>query len=949
MLLEGERSLRLGSRALEILKVLVERAGVLVTKEEIVARVWPDTHVEEGNLRVHMAALRRALGDGQGENRYIATVPGRGYCFIAPVAPLDAPAPLGERIAVGDHVQHLPAPLTRMVGRADTVAALAAQLPARRFVTIVGPGGIGKTTVALAVANELAGSYKDGARFIDIAPIGDPLHVPSALAPALGVAIRSDNPVSDLVAFLKDKEMLLLLDSCEHVVEAAAALSEQIYNWAPDVHILVTSREPLRAEGERVQRLLPLGVPATSAKLTAAEALTFPSVQLFVERAAAAFDDFRLTDADAPIVANICSRLDGIPLAIELAAGYVGTFSVAEVAARLDDRFRLLTRGRRTALPRHQTLSATLDWSYQSLSESEQAILRRLAIFAGRFTLDAANAVTAGVDVAVPDVVDRVANLVSKSLVAADIGGKTVSYRLLETTRAYAQGKLVESGELQLFARRHAAYLRDLFRRAEIDWEKRSPAEWLAAYGDQIDNVRAALDWCFSSDGEPEISVALTIVAVPLWLQLSLIDECRGRVEQALATIHSRAGRDPRRDMQLSAALGATLVYTSMGPAGTTALSHALEIAEDLDDVDYKLRALWGLWIDDLNKGSFRSSLALAHRFHGAAASSVDPIDPLMGERMTGISLHFLGNQVEARQHIERMLSRYVTPIHASHIVRFQFDQRVVAHSFHARILWLLGFPDRARSIVDKTIDEALGIGHALSLCNALGQGACPITLLNGDLAAADRYTEMLLEHSARHAIGLWNSWALCFKGVISVRRGDTEEGLRALRAMLDEVPAIRSLPRYLPLLGELALAIGQAGDLSQALTIIDDAIERSEQNHEQWCLPELLRITGELILLHGGPGAQMSAEDHFQKSLDWANRQSTLSWSLRSATSLARLRRDQGRADDACEVLEPICGRFTEGFATADFMAAKELLDQMAPAIGSPPPSPTRAASSPS
>ena len=364
LLREGDTRVVLGSRAMEILIALVERAGELVSKEELIARVWPNTFVDETNLRVNVAGLRRALRDGQAGNRYIATDPGRGYRFVAPIS---VPQP-GTAIAqpAAPRIDNLPGTLTRVIGREPIVAALSAQLPQRRFITLVGPGGIGKTTVAIAVARSLAASYRDGVTFLDLAPIGDAKLLSSALATVLGLAIPSDNRMPGLLAHLRDRQMLLVLDSCEQVVEAAAALAEDVYAAAPGVHILATSQEPLRAAGERVHRLSPLESPAATAGLTAAEALTFPGVQLFVERAAAAnLNGFELRDGDAPVVAEICRRLDGIPLAIELATGCVDAFGVHELASRLDDRFRLLTSGRRTALPRHRTLGATLDWSYQ--------------------------------------------------------------------------------------------------------------------------------------------------------------------------------------------------------------------------------------------------------------------------------------------------------------------------------------------------------------------------------------------------------------------------------------------------------------------------------------------------------------------------------------------------------------------------------------------------------
>ena len=304
--------------------------------------------------------------------------------------------------------------------------------------------------------------------------------------------------------------MLLVLDNCEHVIDAAATLAVVVLTGAPGVHVLATSREPLRVEGEQVHRLSPLASPPAPAQLTATEALGFPAVQLFVERAAATLDEFELTDTDAPIVADICSKLDGIALAIELAAARIDTFGVRGVAAHLDDRFQLLTRGRRTALPRHRTLRATLDWSYQLLPEPERVVLRRLAIFAGGFTEEAASAVVASAEIAASEVVESLANLVTKSLVSVDVGGVLVRYRLPETIRAYALGKLAESGEREPIARRHAEYHLGLFERAEAEAKTRPMAEWLAEYRPRIDNLRAALDWAFSPGGDAAIGVALT-------------------------------------------------------------------------------------------------------------------------------------------------------------------------------------------------------------------------------------------------------------------------------------------------------------------------------------------------------------------------------------------------------------------------------------------------------
>ena len=327
-------------------------------------------------------------------------------------------------------------------------------------------------------------------------------------------------------------------------------------------------------------------------------------------------------------------------LAIELAAGRVDAFGIRDLAAHLNDRLRLLTRGRRTALPRHQTLSATLDWSYEFLPEPERALLRRLAVFAGSFTLEAARAVAAGVEIAGSEIVDCVANLVAKSLVAADVGGATVRYRLLETTRGYALAKLAESGETNQIARRHAEYFRDLFQRAEAEWETKPTVEWLEEHGHKIDNVRAALDWAFSASGDAEIGVTLTIAAVPLWFQSSLLEECHGRVEQALACLGNDASPSARRHMQLFAALGITLLH-KIGPKPEVkaAWTRVLELAEGLDDRDYKVRALWGLWVSSINGGEYRGALEFAQSFRSVVSDTADPTELPIGDRLVGMAL----------------------------------------------------------------------------------------------------------------------------------------------------------------------------------------------------------------------------------------------------------------------------------------------------------------------
>ena len=390
LLLESE-PIHLGSRAFAILAALVERAGTIVSAHELMRLVWPGMTVEEANLRVQLGSLRKVLARGEGGRQAIETVPLRGYCFVLPV--VQSKAGLAVRPTV-EAEHNLPTLLTKTVGRDAAIELVSKSLATHRLVTIIGPGGIGKTTLALAVAHRSLALFAEGRALCGLfVPLGPAAGCQRPRIRARHLRAFPENPLTGLLTRLSGKRMLILLDTCEHVVDAAAALAETLLAELPPVHILATSREALRSRGEWVFRLPSLALPSTTGGLTVEAALAFSSVELFVQRATASQDQFELSDADAPIVAGICRRLDGIPLAIEFAAARVDDLGLREIAARLHDRFSVLTRGRRTALPRHQTLSATLSWSYDLLRPDEQTTLCRLAIFRGQFTAEAAVAV----------------------------------------------------------------------------------------------------------------------------------------------------------------------------------------------------------------------------------------------------------------------------------------------------------------------------------------------------------------------------------------------------------------------------------------------------------------------------------------------------------------------------------------------------------------------------
>ena len=893
------------------------------------ARAWPDTVVVEGNLPVHMAALRRALGDGHDGNRYVVTIPGRGYSFVAPIKIAETPRPVPPQPAALARGHNLPAQLTRLIGRADIVSRLAGQLERTRLLTITGPPGIGKTSVALAVAEQLIGAYEHGVWLIDLAPLGNPLLVPSTIASVLGLESRSENPLPSLVAALRDKQMLLVLDNCEHVIEVATSLAFAVLRGAPGIRFLVTSREPMRAQGERVYRLSALQSPPAATLPSATEALRYSAVQLFVERATAATGEFKLSDANAPIVVAICRELDGLPLAIEFAAARVEAFGVPGLAARMDDRFRLLSGGRRTALPRHRTMAATLDWSYSLLTEAQQFVLRGLAIFVGGFTLSAAGAVIADATHPEDNVIDQVTELVAKSLVATDVSGTEPRLRLLESTRVYALEKLATSGERESLARRHAAYYRALLEAAGAAQGGAPADDWHATFAPEIDNVRAALAWAFAPGGNATTAVALAAASAPVWLEMSLLTECHGWTGKAIANLDA-AGRGTRYELALQTAFAISLMYTKgMTDEACRALIRAVELAESLHDPDYQLRALTGLCTFRIRHTDFRSALALARQCEAIAERLTDPAAKATADWMLGVSRYFLGDLARARAHLQQALDARAPARERAYIVRFGVDQRVHSLSILAHLLWLQGFPDQAARTGKRGIDQACTLEHPVSMCMALTWGGSTIALRTGDLTLAERYTTMLIEHAEKHSVSLYQPYGLGVMGWLSAKHGDPEKGVQLLRAALTGICEARSYVFYLKFLVTLAEFLGPAGEINEGLIVIDEALQRAERHKELWCMPEVLRIKGELVLLQNVSNAA-NAEKCFRCSLDWARRQNALSWELRAATSLARLWRSQGKVREARDLLASVYGRFVEGFASADLQSAKRLLNDL-------------------
>ena len=922
LLLEGEGPVRLGSRALDILIALVARRGELVSKRELMRAAWPDTMVVEANLdrtcrRTAPCAWRRSGGCPVYRQHSRTRLSLRRSRQLGRRGTIS-----GRPRATAVPLHNLPAQLTRLIGRDEIVGTLVQQLSMQRLLTIVGPGGIGKTAVALAVAERLIGAY--GVWLIDLAPIADPRLVPTALAAVLKLEIRSENPLPALIAAMRDKRMLLVLDNGEHVIEAAAILAAGLLTGSRGVQILAASREALRIGGERIHRLPALPSPPASGRLGAAEVLNFPAAQLFVERAAAAANEFELSDGDAPSVAEICRNLDGIPLAIEFAAARVDAYGVQGVAARLHDRLRLLTGGHRTALPRHRTMKATLDWSYQLLDEEEQTLIRRLAIFVGGFALEAASGGVAGPGGSVSEIAERVASLVMKSLVVADMVGGDVRFRLLETTRAYALAKLQESGEAGVLGRRHAIYYRDLVEAAR----RASARDRLgAALAPELDNIRAALRWALAPQGDRSIGLALAAASAPIWFEMSLLAECRAWMGKALDHLDAR-DRGTHSEMELQTALGFSLMFTEgMSGRAHGALSRAKELAEGIEDLDYQLRTITGLAAFCHRSEDFQGALALGRRAEAIVKGDTDPVNLATAEWQLGTSLFFLGENTEALIYARRARQRATPELRRALVVRIGMDHSVYAGCVVALVLWTQGLLDQSAKTAREVVADAEAGGHPLSLCLALNWCGCMLPLRLGDLETAERCIARLKDCAEKQGSSAFLANSLGFEGHLSAARGDLSSAERQLRASLDNLRQARSALHNTPFLSGLAQVLAMMGRFDESLAAADEALQRAERANAFWWMPEALRIKGE-VLLSSDASDTIAAEGYLRRSLDVSRRQGALSWELHASMTLGRLHHAQGRTREARELLSAVCARFSEGLTTADLQSARRHLE---------------------
>ena len=806
MLTRDGAEINLSSRALDLLIRLVARPNEPLGKRELLAEVWPDQTVGEASLRFHVANLRKALGDGQDGARYIITLSGRGYCFVAPVSRTSP--------TTGNLPRRPP-----LIGRDEDLAQVVELLARERLVTIVGAGGVGKTRLAIAAGQRLAKAFPDGVWWVDLAPLTEPSLVVSTVATALDLA-RGGSQVStaSIVSALRDRTLMLILDNCEHLVGSTAELAEALVEGVGSLTILSTSQESLRLDAERVYRLDPLELPPPDG----IDVAGYGAVQLFAYRTIAADRRFDLNSSNAGAVADICRRLDGVPLSLEMAAARVPSLGIEGLRASLEARLQVLSTGLRTADVRHQSLRGMAEWSVGLLDQPEAQVFRRLGVFPGSFSLDAAMAIVGGVsEMDRWAVADAIARLVEKSVVALESSGPP-RYRLLETLRLYARELLQRSGEWERLAKSHALHFSQVLIPAGAARETTPEAEWHSIFLPELDNLRTALDWTLADPSRFDQAVELGASIGFFWYDWGLIEEGRRFLDCIVERIDDHPPSVAAASVLRNS--GKLLSVSADYEAAHRSYERALAISRQLEDV----------------LGLAKGKLALAdHQVHygrypiEAAAALMEGVREAL----------WAGGQ-------KRSLTAAMTVLAVIAMQTQKFDEAVDALRFAAE---LAGQLKNVRLVQLVQISWALLEFNRGDLERAIEIGRETVSIGRG---LPRTYRETALENYAMYLVAA---------NRIDEARPVAEEALSLCRGR----PQTDDLLRHLQQWALIAVLDGQDLEAARVIGWVDAAYERLEAPRNMWEVNSYARLLTQLKLrladaelsAHAAEGARWDAD----------------------------------------------------------------------------------------
>ncbi|ARD59289.1 transcriptional regulator [Kosakonia radicincitans DSM 16656] len=895
ILLHRDKPVRISARAFDVLVVLLRAGGKAVSKEALLVQVWGNEIVEENNLQAQISAIRRILGH---DRHLLVTEFGCGYRLNINSAPLQMPAK-----------PELPEPvvtpfLTSILGRDQAVQDVCTLLNHHPLVTITGSGGVGKTRLAWEVVNLMRTHFPEETCVVELAHITEASSLLSVFSQALHLPLVSLHHDADLRQQLARRRCLLLVDNCEHLINELEPVITSLLHVAPHSRLLLTSQVALQIAGEQQYLLPPLQIPeqTDSDKQTL---LSFASVRLFIERVQANRHDFHPSDSELSLIGKLCRHLDGLPLAIELAASRLPVMSVSEIYSRLEDRFQLLSNTHSALVPRHQKIVTTLEWTYQLLNAREQRLFRTLGIFTDTFSMQSVTDFLVARDKHYWQVIDDVQRLLALSLIQVSSQVPVTRFRLLETMRQFACNKLRQHDEYEELSLRFADYYKALVEQAQADWLVLPTEQWRERYRHILNDLRSVLQQTLTEGRDSSTGLAILQAMTPFWIEYSLYDECQRHISPLLYENSSRVVLTLRQRMHLCAAAGKASTWAK-GPTSETHLAWqtALTLAEKLDDKEIRLQAHYGLWLYCLRTGELNTSLQHAQSLYDLALAIKDAEAQATGLRLLGVSLHFLGQHAVGRNYLLQSLAWYDRES-VSHSFRFGLDQQSAGMAFLSRLLWVQGEYQAAKQMAWRGVKKAARLQHACSLCCALAEGACMTAALDRHPRWVVKAANWLIFLAEKHDLYFWKTYGELFL-VWAKRFSHADVGqstlFSSLRAMgLDW--------QYSPLLSEIDIGISQ---------------QTARLDHENWCAPELMRLSA----------AQLPPQQQrplLELALNKARQQQAHGWSLRIAYSLATLLVEAGEQLAANQLIENVLHDVDGSDSATDVRHALALCARMA------------------
>ncbi|MDI7862848.1 winged helix-turn-helix domain-containing protein [Rhizobiaceae bacterium n13] len=915
----GTEEVQIGGRAMEMLLALTRKKGELVTKEELFNAAWPGIFVHEANLKVTIASLRRSLREYSPIGNYVRTIVGRGYWLSDQLDNGEFPQRPDLPVAANTQFPEL----GTVIGRDAEIAELRAAIAVNRLTTIVGAGGIGKTTVAVAAAQLFEDEEGGSITFIDFSRVAGEEFVIPSLAAMLGISSGSQDRLDAISSILARRKALLLLDTCEHVVNAVAHLCDIILANTTDVRILATSRQALRAKGEEVVWLAPLEVPPAGRTLTGEEILRYSAPQLLVERASEK-GAYTIRDGDAPAIAEICRRLDGSPLAIELISSRLTVLSAPDVLEELGDRFSALVERDREGPLRQQTLLATLEWSYALLTTSEATVLRAVSVFMGSFDMDAVVSVVAhhGLDPTV--VFDAVAGLRAKSMLSVEQMAGGMRYRLLDSTRAFAGNLLETSAELTAVSQAYARLVLNILSRANADQARLTTRQWHAAYASYADDLRKAIGWALFLRGDPLLGIQLVASGIPLWHELSLSEEARRNSEQALAEFDRIGGADMALKLKLVVGMAAVSSYISAdaGKAIET-IESAIRLSRQIGDTNSECKALGSLARYHLLPGQQTAARKILRELKRVATRSKNR-SALWEYEQLFTELEIIRCDYPAAISRMKKLRHELESTPDGTASRFDLDPKIRTETILGALEWLgSGRPGTGLSRIKFSANEAFEARHGWTLIYCYTHGVLFVLSECHEYELGRRYAEILKDTIYRHGMPAWIPVANCYAEALEALSGARSDADGLMSAFDELRTGLRQIGRHV-YYALLIRALYALGHVDEGVRILDYLFDVGPQRS---MVPELLRLRA---VKERSVGRDEEAMSTLRQALQAAEENGAWAWRIRSATDLAILLRDKSQIDDAKGVLEPVYSQFKDGFETPDLQKARNLLTEL-------------------